>query len=497
MAAFPVAGYIANAGRTHGDQKVALEDFLAATKQIPGAGIAETTLTIASGSVTPPSGGPGIFKIDTEAGAASDDLTNIIQTNVPDGSLLLIRCANAARAVNILGSAGGAGQIIVQGSQTIVLNDTKQWVLLKRTGATWEEIFSPVVWRPLLKEGSVTADPQTLQGLVGKQYADEQSWVTPIKNLTLVASVASNALTVAIKTKAGTDASATDPIVIGFRNPTAASGDKNTRTLQAGSSVTASSGSTLDTVSGIPSRIYVGIADDAGTLRPFLFNPLDSTLNLLALDEAETYASTAEGGAGAADSAQVLYSGTAFSGKAIRILGYVESTQATAGTWVTSPSKVQVMGPGIKRTGDIVKRRFAQTGAVATGTTTTPDDDTIPQITEGNEFMTVTLTANNAINLVAVAAQAFSDHSAGGTICLALHVDAVANALAATRRDAGTEADGDHLTWVGRAGTVNLQTFRARIGSGSAGTVTFNGTASARKYGGVMNSYLHATEIMV
>ena len=141
MSTFPVSGYISNAARTEGEAKVAFEDLTAATKQIPGSGIAETTLTIATGSITPPGGGPGIFSIDTEAAAAQDDLANIVQTNLPDGSMLLVRPANSARVVTVKHNAGGTGQISLRTLGDFTLGDTTHWLLLKRTGTTWVEVF--------------------------------------------------------------------------------------------------------------------------------------------------------------------------------------------------------------------------------------------------------------------------------------------------------------------------------------------------------------------
>lgn len=172
MAILPAAGYLSNAVRTEGEVKTALDDLVASIKQIPGAGATETTLTIASGSVTPPSGGPGVFSIDTEASAATDDLTNIAQSNLPDGSLLLIRNANASRVVNVLGSAGGAGQMVLAASQTIVLSDTRQWLLLKRSGTLWTEVMSSTLWSPVIKSGTVQAAPTVALGIANKGYVD-------------------------------------------------------------------------------------------------------------------------------------------------------------------------------------------------------------------------------------------------------------------------------------------------------------------------------------
>ena len=64
----------------------------------------------------------------------------------------------------------------------------------------------------------------------------------------------------------------------------------------------------------------------------------------LDLSESGTISTTAEGGAGAADSATTWYSTTARSNLSYRVLGIVRSTQATAGSWATSPSLIQGMG---------------------------------------------------------------------------------------------------------------------------------------------------------
>jgi hypothetical protein len=62
------------------------------------------------------------------------------------------------------------------------------------------------------------------------------------------------------------------------------------------------------------------------------------------LTETGLISTTAEGGAGAADSASTVYSTTARTNLAYRVVGYIESTQATAGTWATTPSTIQGCG---------------------------------------------------------------------------------------------------------------------------------------------------------
>jgi hypothetical protein len=101
-----------------------------------------------------------------------------------------------------------------------------------------------------------------------------------------------------------------------------------------------SSGSTLGTVSAVQSRIVVLALDNAGTVELAVVNIAGGTN----LTETGVISTTAEGGAGAADSASTVYSTTARTGVAYRVVGYIESTQATAGTWATAPSTIQGCG---------------------------------------------------------------------------------------------------------------------------------------------------------
>lgn len=140
MATIPAAGYISNAARTQSEVQTAWNDIVASLRQVPGAGQTELSNTIASGSITP-AGSGGFVVVDTEAAAATDDLTNIVTTNYPDGSCLYLRNANAARVVTLKQLAGGAGQMNLDRSVDYVLDDTKKWILLQRRSADWYEVF--------------------------------------------------------------------------------------------------------------------------------------------------------------------------------------------------------------------------------------------------------------------------------------------------------------------------------------------------------------------
>jgi hypothetical protein len=155
-----------------------------------------------------------------------------------------------------------------------------------------------------------------------------------LKNYTLTASVGASALTISLKSKAGTNPSSTDPSVFGFRSTTATNGTYSVVQATAATSVTVSSGSTLGHASGVASYIYVYVINNAGTVELAV-----STTNY---GDNKIISTTAEGGAGAADSASVIYSTTSRSNVAARLIGRMISTQTTAGTWAAVPSEISL-----------------------------------------------------------------------------------------------------------------------------------------------------------
>lgn len=143
------------------------------------------------------------------------------------------------------------------------------------------------------------------------------------------ASVSGNALTLTL-----------NPCSLRFRSPTLGSGGVNCRAITSQLSLTVSSGSTLGTVSGQASRLVLLALDNAGTVELAVVNIAGGNK----LDESNLISTTAEGGAGGADSASVIYSAIARTSRPYRVLGYIESTQVTAGTWATAPSTIQGCG---------------------------------------------------------------------------------------------------------------------------------------------------------
>lgn len=321
-----------------------------------------------------------------------------------------------------------------------------------------------------------------------------------ILNGSLSASAPSgNAQTIALKGFDGNDPSSTNPVVVTFRNAFATLGAPAALVITAPLSLTISSGSTLGMTSALAARLWVCIFNDAGTPRLGIVNT-QLTDGVFGLRPNEVYSSTAEGGAGAADSSGVIYTGPAVTSKAMAVLGYIESTQATAGTWVTAAAKVHTQRPGDPLPGDVLQIRRNQTGATSNGTTTMPLDDTVPQNTEGNQVMTQAITPLSAINYLEISTQIWATNSAAGfNLLAALFQDSTANALAAMSGNVAANANKmlvisiNHLM---AAATIATTTFKVRIGSDAAGTTTFNGASSARLFGGVGASSLRVAEVM-
>jgi hypothetical protein len=87
--------------------------------------------------------------------------------------------------------------------------------------------------------------------------------------------------------------------------------------------------------------------------------------------------------------------------------------------------------------GAIVQVVNTQTGAMATGSTTIPHDDSIPQNTEGDEYMTLAITPTSATNKLRIEVAAQLSPSGGSTvITVALFQDSTADALAAVAETA-------------------------------------------------------------
>lgn len=169
----------------------------------------------------------------------------------------------------------------------------------------------------------------TINGTSGFTFADSSTLpsatFSPVFPIT--ASVATNALTVTLNACA-----------LVFRSTPLTSGATTTLTVASPISVVVPASATLGTVNATQSRIVVIALNNAGTVELAVVN-ISGGNNL---DETTLISTTAI--SSGSTSASTIYSTSARTSVPFRVVGYVESTQTTAGTWATAPSTIQGYG---------------------------------------------------------------------------------------------------------------------------------------------------------
>lgn len=242
----------------------------------------------------------------------------------------------------LTGYTSGSGTVastdtILQGIQKLNGNDVLKQPLATLTtkGDVYVATGSSTVARQAIgSDGQVlTADSAQTNGLKWAAASTAPPATYEISNCSLATSVSSNALTIALKDQSGANPSAGSPCKIGFRNATIATGTYDQVSTTGALSVVVSSGSTLGCISAIECRLYIYAINNAGTVELGIANGA-------LLDEGAVFSSTAEGGAGAADSSNTVYSTTARSSKALRIIGRLKITETTAGTWASNATEI-------------------------------------------------------------------------------------------------------------------------------------------------------------
>jgi hypothetical protein len=149
--------------------------------------------------------------------------------------------------------------------------------------------------------------------------------------------------------------------------------------------------------------------------------------------------------------------------------------------------------------GMVVQVVNTQSGALITAANTEliPVDDTIPQITEGKELFTRTITPKATTNklLIQIVVNWATNTGARGTI--ALFQGTTANALACSSQYTpdGTLQEQVVFNHYMDAGTTDEITFRVRGGMSNTALMYVNGNSGGRSFGGVYISGITITEI--
>lgn len=157
-----------------------------------------------------------------------------------------------------------------------------------------------------------------------------------------------------------------------------------------------------------------------------------------------------------------------------------------AGTTLTLPA------------GTIVGTGSSAYAASVNLTTQIPWDDTIPQVTEGTQIISVNMTAQAALNTFRIRFSGEVATTAASWVIAALFVDGAANAVA------GSGVFCEETVGSGRAlvfdffytpGDTATHTIAVRVGPDAAVTVRLNGAGTARRLGGIMSAILSWDEI--
>jgi len=140
------------------------------------------------------------------------------------------------------------------------------------------------------------------------------------------------------------------------------------------------------------------------------------------------------------------------------------------------------------------------TGAYSSATGTIPFDDTAPQNNEGAEFMSLDIYPLSSKSKLEVKTQAiFSRDSSGswrgnGAIFRNSDLDSIGTYDSVQNQT-------DYFLYATPYAFVNsvattLQTFKLRLGLPAGGTIYFNGSSGARKYGGTFSSFITIIEYL-
>lgn len=167
-------------------------------------------------------------------------------------------------------------------------------------------------------------------------------------------------------------------------------------------------------------------------------------------------------------------------GSGVTIDGVLLKDSKMNGSYLTTDS----VGFAQVANGACVQLAYTSSAALATGTTQIPSDDTIPQNTEGDEYMTLAITPLDTSHILVIEITALVANSAAVQLIGALFQDTTAGALAVAseRNTAAGENNMLRITHIMTAGTTSSTTFKFRAGGSAAGTTSFNGSAGARLF---------------
>ena len=149
--------------------------------------------------------------------------------------------------------------------------------------------------------------------------------------------------------------------------------------------------------------------------------------------------------------------------------------------------------------GKIVQVVNVQSTAFTTSTTLSVLDTSVPQNTEGTEFLTLAITPTSATNKLFIEVDCpIGRDASSGWIVYAVFQDSTADALF-SKADYGNSSNelnvGGKFNFYMTAGTAIETTFKLRAGPNNAQTIRMNGSGGSDYLGGTQNASITITEI--
>jgi hypothetical protein len=156
------------------------------------------------------------------------------------------------------------------------------------------------------------------------------------------------------------------------------------------------------------------------------------------------------------------------SGVAIRIAGYIEVTWHSGTGWDTTPSKVQLFGPGVHKPGDLVQTVYYSSSSGGTTSSGSP-----------GVAWSSSITPTSAINLVAINAtvSGFTSSTTSSQVISQIYRGSTPLWAALQIGDANVNGEilgSNTFNLLDNPGATSTQTYNVEIFRGGAGTITFS-----------------------
>lgn len=177
------------------------------------------------------------------------------------------------------------------------------------------------------------------------------------------------------------------------------------------------------------------------------------------------------------------------------------AAQAELENAVEAEASARAAADALKLTGDVVKSVFVETYANTTIAANIPNDNTIPQITEGTEILSASITPASATNILQVDLICYGSEIANSSdgVPFALFKDSGADAVAvAVAMGVWSSLNFSSGVAVLRfrvvAGSTAATTFSVRTGIGSGSMILNSAPSGFGSWGGKIASSITITE---